>query len=111
MVGTAAWNCSCAAFAFSAFPAEGGRGTGFPIEESGASSGKGVDEQGLKWEFGGLSFDGKEGHEDGVGPSGRVSCCKHLLACVLAERWSVMGEYVEERMVGREEGAGLIGAI
>ena len=35
-----------------------------------------------------------------------VPLCKHLLACVLAEHWSVSGGMVEEREVGREEMAG-----
>lgn len=57
------------------------------------------------WEFGGLSKDGKDG-------AGGVPCCKHLLACVLAEKWSeVLGGYIEERLVGREEGAGLVGDL
>lgn len=60
------------------------------------------------WEFGGLSADGRDGGADGS----NVPCCKHLLACVLAERWdAVLGGYVEERLVGREEGAGLVGDL
>lgn len=54
-----------------------------------------------KWEFGGLSADGREG--------GAVPVCKHLLACVLGERWGVLKGYVKERSVGREEMAGLAG--
>lgn len=57
------------------------------------------------WEFGGLSADGRDG-------AGGVPCCKHLLACVLAERWdAVLGAYVEERLVTREESAGLVGDL
>lgn len=60
------------------------------------------------WEFGGLSTDGKDGGAD----DRSVPCCKHLLACVLAERWeAVLGGYVEERLVSREEGAGLVGDL
>lgn len=35
-----------------------------------------------------------------------VPLCKHLLASLLAERWDMIGEMVEERVVGREEMAG-----
>lgn len=53
-----------------------------------------------KWQFGGRSFDGIDG--------GGVPCCKHLLACVLVDRWGeVLGEYAKERTVGKEEMAGL----
>lgn len=57
------------------------------------------------WEFGGLSADGRDG-------AGGVPCCKHLLACVLAEKWNaVLGGYIEQRLVSREEGAGLVGDL
>jgi hypothetical protein len=60
----------------------------------------GVNGKGRGWEFGGLSFDGKEG--------GKVPVCKHLLACLLVERWEdVFGGYVKERSVEREEMAGV----
>lgn len=37
-----------------------------------------------------------------------MPCCKHLMACVLAERWEgVLGGYVKQMRVGREEMAGL----
>ena len=35
-----------------------------------------------------------------------VPLCKHLLACVLAERWEMVRGMVGEREVGREEMAG-----
>ncbi|KAI1269407.1 hypothetical protein F5Y18DRAFT_97618 [Xylariaceae sp. FL1019] len=124
-----AWNCSCAAFAFSAFP---------PLPSSSSTtpscSGKyhiapastrwednisemGIDEPSEDlWEFGGLSMDGREptGADGSISDdmSGGVPCCKHLLACVLAERWKgVLGEYMDERAVGREEAAGLVGDL
>ena len=38
-----------------------------------------------------------------------VPCCKHLLACLLAERWhAALGSYVMGRRVGKEEMAGII---
>ncbi|KAI0192678.1 hypothetical protein EV127DRAFT_426094 [Xylaria flabelliformis] len=112
------WNCTCAAFAFSAFPplspstsifsssaqslpAE----TRYQIfsEDDAMSSDEDVAQT---WEFGGLSAD----EENGAG--GGVPCCKHLLACILAEKWNaVLGRYMEERHVSREEGAGLVGDL
>ncbi|PBP28028.1 hypothetical protein BUE80_DR000993 [Diplocarpon rosae] len=89
-----AWNCNCAAFAFASFPASS-------AWESGTSEGHGVAGLDEEWQFGGESLDGREG--------GAVPCCKHLLACVLGERWAVLGPYVRERQVRREEMAGLGG--
>ncbi|KAM0815201.1 putative SWIM-type domain-containing protein [Seiridium cardinale] len=109
VVWTQAWSCDCAAFAFGAFPVDTSP-SAYQIsstdERLGASSlGTGP------WEFGGLSFDGREKEDGGVG-SGTPPCCKHILACVLAERWgAVLGSYVQERKVGREEAAGLIGSL
>ncbi|KAI0385500.1 hypothetical protein F5Y04DRAFT_186847 [Hypomontagnella monticulosa] len=102
-----AWNCTCAAFAFAAFPRgeeaySDTHSLAVPSTEVG-NGGEG--EPG--WQFGALSRDGV----DGSGIAG-VPCCKHLLACVLAERWSgLLGGYVEERVVGREEAAGLVADI
>ena len=56
----------------------------------------GDDECGHEHEWwGGLMRGGEE-----------VPLCKHLLASLLAERWEVAGEMVEERVVGREEMSG-----
>ncbi|KAI4866398.1 hypothetical protein F4820DRAFT_416969 [Hypoxylon rubiginosum] len=108
-----AWNCTCAAFAFAAFPREDNQQHSYVIEPSSSTSRKrGVKEervegQSEKWEFGALSVDGREGS----GIAG-VPCCKHLLACLLAERWNgLLGGYVEERIVGREESVGLVADI
>jgi hypothetical protein len=87
-----AWNCSCASFALDAFP---------PGEEisSGNSERR---EQGSAW-FGGMSLDGLEGFR------ADVPCCKHLLACLLAERWNnLLGGYIESKVVSREEMAGIV---
>ncbi|KAI1659354.1 hypothetical protein F4813DRAFT_395223 [Daldinia decipiens] len=100
VVRLSAWNCSCAAFAFAAFP----RGEDRYVAPSPADRTR---EDALEWQFGALSLDGT----DGSGIAG-VPCCKHLLACVLAERWSaVLGGYVDERVVGREEAAGLVADV
>ncbi|KAH8160624.1 hypothetical protein CIB48_g7626 [Xylaria polymorpha] len=118
IVRLSSWNCTCAAFAFSAFPPlpsppfpSASQPGGYPItlaaatqEDDDAMSSAG--DAGQAWEFGGLSADGK----DDAG--GGVPCCKHLLACVLAEKWNaVLGGYMEERIVGKEEGAGLAGDL
>lgn len=119
VVHTSAWNCTCAAFAFSAFPPLSGSSllaaptesraedTLPPVtvleddgdsEEEGQGSGP--------WQFGGASFDGCT-EAGGVPP-----CCKHLLACVLAERWqSGLGRYVNRWEVGREEMAGVFADV
>ncbi|KAK8077961.1 Ubiquitin carboxyl-terminal hydrolase family protein [Apiospora saccharicola] len=126
VVQTRAWNCSCAAFAFSAFPAESDAPV-YRISSSSSSPSSGPatssrsiaqhdkQENDDAWEFGGMSRDGlvpaKEGEGGAVGTGG-VPCCKHLLACVLAERWQdVMGGYVAERRAGKEEAAGLVAGI
>jgi hypothetical protein len=123
-----AWNCSCAAFAFSAFPGSAS-GTFIPefadeaeeppvprdvlldypealrternVSREGPGPGPGGDGE-QEWSFGGLSTDGLPGGAEGV------PCCKHLLACLLAERCEEeLGGYVKEVRLGREEMAGL----
>jgi hypothetical protein len=102
-----AWNCSCAAFAFSCFPSSSSSYPPFPnptTPYTHTQTDERDEEEGKEgeWEFGGLSGDGKEG--------GSVPVCKHLLACVLGERWSaVLGGYVAERSVGRGEMGGFGG--
>lgn len=104
IVRFAAWSCSCANFAFDAYPAATGDG-GPDILQAGV---RGLDSVGYQedkraWEFGGLAFDGREPR------GGGVPCCKHLLACLLAERWhGVLGRYVVEKRASKEEMAGLI---
>ncbi|KAH8593654.1 hypothetical protein B0O99DRAFT_688488 [Bisporella sp. PMI_857] len=93
-----AWNCDCAAFAFAAFP--GASSSSFSWEESSGDGDGYGDREGI-WEFGGESLDGRGGED-------HVPICKHLLACLLGEKWDgVLGSYVKERGVGREEAAGL----
>ncbi|KAL8354095.1 hypothetical protein RB601_003780 [Gaeumannomyces tritici] len=120
-----AWSCSCAAFAFSAFSGDGG---GRDPRDSGSGAGAGAGGGGLEdggggWEFGGLSIDGREqqlghgsGGDDDDGGGGLVEvrgvpCCKHLLACLLADRWPVAGRCVAARCVSREELAGIMAGI
>lgn len=61
----------------------------------------------MEWSFGGMSLDGLA-----AGAGEGVPVCKHLLACLLADRWSVaLGRYVVERRVGREEMAGIVADV
>ncbi|KAL5373801.1 hypothetical protein DPSP01_012418 [Paraphaeosphaeria sporulosa] len=86
-----AWNCSCPAFAFSAFPPAHPEPP-VPMYDSDDE----IQVEGEVWSFGG------SGLGEGIPP-----VCKHLLACVLAERCAgLFGGYVEERAVSVEEAAG-----
>lgn len=100
-----AWNCTCPAFAFAAFPAVH-PGSPLPVlTPRPKSSGKRDlhDEDGdaemrraVECMFGGVSLG-----ED------MPPVCKHLLACVLAEKCrSVFGEYMEQKRVSMETAAG-----
>jgi hypothetical protein len=116
-----AWNCSCAAFTFSAFPSttsylsapwknidEEQNDAGDMETLYGRREGGGMEwekesdqEKEMAWEFGGLSCDGKDG--------GSVPVCKHLLACLLGEKWELLGRYVKMKEVEKEEMAGVGG--
>ncbi|KAI4715423.1 hypothetical protein E4T48_08398 [Aureobasidium sp. EXF-10727] len=87
-VRTSSWSCSCPAFVFSAFPAAAASADD---EEQEAVT---VEAEEQEWMVGGLSL-GKD-----------VPMCKHLLACVLAERAAPFGGYVKTREVSVEELAG-----
>jgi hypothetical protein len=90
------WSCSCPAFAFAAFPAnlssEGDEGH---VAVTGGEDTDGEDwfvETG--WRFGGLT----QGND--------IPACKHLLACMIAEKCVGFERLVEEKEVGVEEVAG-----
>jgi hypothetical protein len=90
------WNCSCPAFAFSAFAAIHPES---PIPTCDANEaeheGYGTKEN-REWSFGGITLG-----------TDLPPVCKHLLACVLVERCEALfGGYVEERVVSWEEAAG-----
>lgn len=92
-----AWNCSCPAFAFAAFPGSMSpvyyTSGDSPTEDRNPMSG---DNKCNKWVFGGVSLG------EAMPP-----VCKHLLACVLAERCEgLFGKFVKERVVSVEEAAG-----
>ena len=85
-----AWNCSCPAFTFAAFPASvvGTEGEAVLDEEQERDTGAG-------WKFGGVGLGG-----------GTPPVCKHLLACVLGEWCELFKGFIEERDVSVEEAAG-----
>lgn len=94
-----AWNCSCPAFAFAAFPAvhpepptqtfESPDDDNTTEEQPPNNAADGT------WIFGGMSLG-----ED------MPPVCKHLLACVLAENCSGMfGAFVEQKDVSVQEAA------
>ena len=85
-----AWNCSCPAFAFAAFPASvvGTEGEAVLDEEQERDTRAG-------WKFGGVGLGG-----------GTPPVCKHLLACVLGEWCELFKGFIEERDVSVEEAAG-----
>ena len=96
-----AWNCTCPAFAFAAFPSvhpEPLIPLYTPTEDM-EFHGEHVEAEKKKareWTFGGVSLG------EGMPP-----VCKHLLACVLAERCNrIFGECVEQRRVSVETAAG-----
>ena len=85
-----AWSCSCPSFILEAFSGAGDGDTAL-VEEG--------------WSFGGLSGEN-------IGAAGeRLPCCKHLLACLLADRWEAFGEYVTKKECTINEMAGLVAGI
>jgi hypothetical protein len=112
-----AWHCTCAGFAFSSVASTSVASTGASCDDLGGrgweevvswEEGTGMDRD-MEWSFGGMSLDGLAA---GAGVGEGVPVCKHLLACLLGERWSVaLGRYVVERRVGREEMAGIVADV
>lgn len=99
LVQLGTWQCACPSFTFDAFPVSTGTAVDYEAEDSSLDE----KEKASEWSFGGMSLDG-------LGASGGdVPCCKHLLACLIVEKWSgLLGSYVEERIVSREEMAGIV---
>lgn len=98
------WNCTCPSFAFDAFPPV--TSTSGLMKDEKRISGEGATKTEERWTFGGLSTEGR----DGSGAS--IPCCKHLLACVLAEQWpGVLGSYVPVKSLGKGEIAGLVADV
>jgi coproporphyrinogen III oxidase len=99
-----AWNCSCAGFALEAFPGDGGGGGSFEEDYGRMSSGERLGRSG--WLFGGMSRDGDARFGE------TLPCCKHLLACLLAEKWKdALNVHVEDKTHTRDEMAGAIAAV
>ena len=107
-----AWNCSCPAFAFAALPVDAASDSnrddgvgGDEVDSVGyglsgnqpdtTATAAHVGEDEVAW----LGFGGLTRGKD-------VAVCKHLLACVVAERCQGFEQLVEERDVGAEEVAG-----
>lgn len=102
VVRLASWNCTCASFTFDAFPP-------MPTARAGAASASASAAAGREnaspesWSSGGLSLDGM---------TGDAPCCKHLLACLLAERWVSSHEgFLQTRHVTKDELAGLVAGV
>lgn len=69
-----------------------------------APPGEAETDDGEQLSFGGFSFD--DAAQQGV------PICKHILACLLAEKWeAALGGYVLERSVTREEMAGIVADV
>ncbi|KAF2206968.1 hypothetical protein CERZMDRAFT_71859 [Cercospora zeae-maydis SCOH1-5] len=85
-VRLAAWNCSCPAFALSAFPASASEASDPPSTEEQIRQ--------SQWLVGGLTLG-----ED-------IPICKHLLACLLIEHCSAFAHFVQEKQVTLDEIAG-----
>lgn len=99
LVQLGTWQCACPSFTFDAFPVSTGTTVDYGAEDSSLDE----KEKSSEWSFGGMSLDGLDAS------GGDVPCCKHLLACLIVEKWSgLLGSYVEERTVSREEMAGII---
>lgn len=107
-VHLSAWNCTCAAFTYSAFPASSSSSSSscpwtnnptsssFSPYTSDSYSKKEVEEE--IWNYGGPTKSSDS----------QIPICKHLLACLLGERWgNVLRTYIWERVVGRDEMGGL----
>lgn len=90
-----AWSCSCASFALDAFPSH----FKYALENEYKQSPQ------LN-SFGGLSQDGLAGTQE------HVPCCKHLLACFLTDKCSiVLGSCIEHRVVSKETLAAMLAGL
>jgi hypothetical protein len=107
-----AWNCSCPAFAFAALPVDaaenGHRDDG--IEGDGDDAGYGLTGHKSDTTATAVAHDGEDEIAwlgfGGLTRGKDVPACKHLLACVVAERCQGFEQLVEEKEVGVEEVAG-----
>ncbi|KAK4062676.1 uncharacterized protein Triagg1_9794 [Trichoderma aggressivum f. europaeum] len=87
-----AWSCSCGGFALDAY-------SHYDV----VNSSEKLQNPPPKGLFGNLGLDRLTSLED-------FPCCKHLLACLLAEKWrKTPGGHVQDRYTTKEELAGIIG--
>lgn len=98
-----AWNCSCAAFAFSAFPLPESKS--YPWLDFRDNTSKEdmhvMNENSNEWAFGGVHVDYSE--------KDSIPICKHLLACLFIDRWDcVLGNYVNDIGLDKEGMAGTL---
>ncbi|UKZ62566.1 uncharacterized protein TrAtP1_003811 [Trichoderma atroviride] len=91
-----AWSCNCGSFALDAYSNYDVTSITEQLQESGISSGG----------FGSLGMDAWLGLQEDF------PCCKHLLACLLAEKWrGAPRGHVEDRYITKEELAAIIGGL
>lgn len=91
-----AWSCNCGAFALDAYSNYDVTSSTERPQGSRTSSGG----------FGSLGMDARLGLQE------NFPCCKHLLACLLAEKWrGAPRGYGEDRYITKEELAAIIGGL
>ncbi|KAM3538303.1 hypothetical protein BM221_000866 [Beauveria bassiana] len=101
LVHLEAWSCSCAGFAVDAYAA------GMREGMAETAAGGGDDTAAQMRKFGGLSLTGLDVHGVESTP-----CCKHLLACLLVDKWEdVLAAQVEDKECTAEELAGIIAGM
>ncbi|KAL8906648.1 MAG: hypothetical protein Q9207_001902 [Kuettlingeria erythrocarpa] len=102
-----AWNCSCPAYALAGVACLGDGAFGELNVHDGKEDVKKAEEAiaGMRGEA--LEGMDREGRFGGLmRGDGEVPVCKHLVACLLAESWKGFKDYVEERVVERQEMSG-----
>lgn len=91
-----AWSCNCSGFALDAYSNYDVTSITKQLQESNITSGG----------FGCLGMDARLGLQEDF------PCCKHLLACLLAEKWrGAPRDHVEDRYITKEELAAIIGGL
>lgn len=91
-----AWSCNCGGFALDAYSNYDVTSINEQLQGSSISPGG----------FGSLGMDARLGLQEDF------PCCKHLLACLLAEKWrGVPRGHVEDRYITKEELAAIIGGL
>lgn len=105
-VRTRTWSCSCAALAFDAASWK----VDEDVNEIGVKQNEGDVKDGdtVRGIWGGLMREGlKRWEVETEEGTGGVPVCKHIVACVLAERCEMFRPLVERKVVSVEEMAGM----